>query len=104
MQPRRNMIALLLLAIYLPIWLLSSFHIHACPLVGNGTAEEQSSLLDDESGCLFCQFQQLAYEKAPIVVVTVDLPETKVESVPMVQDTTPAFERASSSRAPPVLL
>ena len=37
------MIALLLLAIYLPKWLLSSFHIHACPLVGNGTAEEQSS-------------------------------------------------------------
>ena len=104
MKRYKSKIALFLLAIYLPMWLLSSFHVHAYPSDNAEAAEEQHSSFMDEDGCLLCQFQQLAYEESPQVVVLVILPETKVESNPMVQDALSAFEQTFSSRAPPVLL
>jgi len=92
------------LAFYLPIWLLSSFHVHDYFLKGaDGVAEQHESILD-EDGCLLCQFQQLAYDGTPQSVVTVNLPETRVEPVPMIQDVVSTFEQPFSSRAPPVLL
>lgn len=104
MKRQKNKIVLFLLAIYLPMWLLSSFHVHAYPLKECDRAEEQHSSVRDENGCLLCQFQQLVYEDNPQVVVTVNLSETVVESIPMVQDAVSAFEQTLSSRAPPVLL
>ena len=104
MKRYRTKIALFLLAIYLPMWLLSSFHVHAYPSNNAEAAEEQHSSILDEDGCLLCQFQQLAYEESPQVTVTVKLPETKVEPNPMVQDVVSAFEQTFSSRAPPILL
>jgi hypothetical protein len=86
------------------MWLLSSFHVHAYPSDHAEATEEQHSSIMDEDGCLLCQFQQLAYEESPQVVVTANLPETKVESNPMVQDVVSAFGQTFSSRAPPVLL
>ena len=104
MKRYKSKIALFLLAIYLPLWLLSSFHVHAYPWDNAEATEEQHSSIMDEDGCLLCQFQQLAYEESPQVVVTANLPETKVESNPMVQDVVSAFGQTFSSRAPPVLL
>ena len=104
MKRYKNKIALFLLAIYLPMWLLSSFHVHAYPLKECDTAEEQHSSVRDENGCLLCQFQQLAYEESPQVVVTVNLPETRVEPIPLIQEAVSAFEQPFSSRAPPILL
>ena len=104
MKRYKNKIALFLLAIYLPMWLLSSFHVHAYPLKECDTAEEQHSSVRDENGCLLCQFQQLAFEESPQVVVTVNLPETRVEPIPLIQEAVSAFEQTLSSRAPPVLL
>ena len=86
------------------MWLLSSFHVHAYPLKECDTAEEQHSPVRDENGCLLCQFQQLAFEESPQVVVTVNLPETRVEPIPLIQEAVSAFEQTLSSRAPPVLL
>ena len=108
MKRYKNKIALFLLAVYLPMWLLSSFHVHvhahAYPLKAADAIEEQHSSIMDEDGCLLCQFHQLAYEESPQVVVTANLPETMVEPIPMVQDVASAFEQPFSSRAPPVLL
>jgi hypothetical protein len=104
MKRYKSKIALFLLAIYLPMWLLSSFHVHAYPSDNaEATAEHHSSIMD-EDGCLLCQFQQLAYEESPQVVVTANLPETWVDPIPMVQDVASTFEQTFSSRAPPVLL
>ena len=103
MKRYKTKIALFLLAIYLPMWLLSSFHVHAYSLRDNVVEEQQSSEVD-EDGCLLCQFQQLAYEESPQVVVTFSLPDTMVEFIPMVQDVVSAFEQILSSRAPPILL
>ncbi len=86
------------------MWLLSSFHVHAYPSNNAEAFEEQHSSIMDEDGCLLCQFQQLAYEESPQVVLTVYLPETRVEPIPMVQDVVSAFGQTFSSRAPPVLL
>ena len=86
------------------MWLQSSFHVHAYPSNNAEAAEEQHSSITDEDGCLLCQFQQLAYEDSPQVGVTINLPETKAESILMVQDVVSAFEQTFSSRAPPVLL
>ena len=104
MKRQKNKIALFLLAIYLPMWLLSSFHVHAYPSRDADAVDEQHSSIMDEDGCLLCQFHQLAYEATPQVVVTVDLPETMMESIPMVQDAVSVFEQPFSSRAPPVML
>ena len=104
MKRYKNKIALFLLAIYLPMWLLSSFHVHAYSTNDADAVEEQPSSIKDENGCLLCQFQQLAYEESPQVVVTVNLPETRVEPIPLIQEAASAFEQPFSSRAPPVLL
>lgn len=103
MKRYRTNIALFLLAIYLPMWLLSSFHVHAHPLNDYQVAKERHSSEMDEDGCLLCQFQQQAYEEAPQVVVTVSRPETLMESVSRIQAVVSAFEQTFSSRAPPVL-
>jgi hypothetical protein len=103
MKRHKTNIALFLLAVYLPMWLLSSFHVHAHPLNEHQVSEEHHSSEMDEDGCLLCQFLQLAYEEAPLVVVTVNRTETQMESVPRVQAVVSAFEQTFSSRAPPVL-
>jgi hypothetical protein len=49
MKRYKNKIALFLLAIYLPMWLLSSFHVHAYPLKAVDEIEEQHSSIMDEA-------------------------------------------------------
>ena len=96
--------ALFLLAIYLPIWLLSSFHVHANPLKHTDAVEEHHSSEVDEDGCLLCLFQQVAYEETPQMAVMVNRPEIKVKAVLTDESSFGGFELNFLSRAPPVLL
>ncbi len=104
MKQRRANIALLLLAVYLPLWLLASFHTHEHHGACNGMAcEQQTSDLDGDN-CLLCQFQQLSYEEAPQLNATVFLKGMEVEAVPAEPATMSVSIPSFSSRAPPVLL
>lgn len=105
MKRYRTQTAIFLLAIYLPVWLLSSFHVHAHELIDyHVECEHHSSEEVDEDSCLLCQFQQLVYSETPQVVFVVDRLETEVEDEVAVEATIPAFKPILSSRAPPVLL
>ena len=104
MKRFRTALACFLLAIYLPVWLLSSFHVHAHPLNDHQVAEERHSSEMDEDGCLLCQFQQLVYEEAPQLYVTFSRPETNVVANPLYYTIISASEYVLSLRAPPVLL
>lgn len=96
--------AIFLLAVYLPMWLLSSLHVHHYHSDNNGTPTEQRSTDTDEDGCLLCQFLQLVYEEPQQCVVRVVIPETKFEAVPLDNGIVSVLEPAFSSRAPPFLL
>ena len=89
-------IAYFLLAVYLPMLLLASFHVHTSPLDCNGVANERHTSE--------CQFQQLVYEDALQVSVTFILPEIEVNVQPFTVEEQSVFEISSLSRAPPVLL
>ena len=105
MKRYRNKTAILLLAIYLPVWLLSSFHVHAHELIDNDVeCEHHSSQEVDEDNCLLCQFQQLVYSETPQVVVTVSRHEIKMVANPLYRADVSAFRYILSLRAPPVLL
>ncbi len=104
MKRCRIKIVYFLLAVYLPMWLLSSFHVHPNPLGCNGVANERHSSELDGDDCLLCQFQQLAYDETPQVAVTVIQPELVVNAVPYIVDEQSIFEPHFFSRAPPVLL
>ena len=105
MKRFRTKTAILLLAIYLPVWLLSSFHVHAHELIDNDVECEHHSSGDvDEDNCLLCQFQQLVYDETPQVVVTVSRHEIKMEANPSYRADVSAFRYTPSLRAPPVLL
>ena len=104
MKRCKVIIAYFLLAVYLPMWLLSSFHVHPNPLDCNGVANERHSSELDGDDCLLCQFLQLAYEETPQVVVTVVQPELEAHTVPYIVDEQSIFEPHSLSRAPPILL
>lgn len=104
MKRYRTALACFLLAIYLPVWLLSSFHIHSHESIGHDVECEHHSSEVDEDGCLLCQFQQLVYDETPQVVVVVDRVEAKVEDEVTVETAVSAFKLILSSRAPPVLL
>ena len=103
MKRYKTKIALFLLAIYLPMWLLSSFHVHAYSLRDNVVEEQQSSEVD-EDGCLLCQFQQLVYEEAPQLYVTFSRPEIKMVADSFYCADVSASEYILSLRSPPVLL
>ena len=96
--------AIFLLAVYLPMWLLSSLHVHHYHSDNNGTPTEQRSADSGEDHCLLCQFLQLVYEEPQKFVVRVVRPETKFEAVPLDNGIVSVFEPAFSSRAPPFLL
>ncbi len=96
--------ALFLLAIYLPIWLLSSFHVHAYPLKHADSVEEHHSSEVDEDGCQLCLFQQVAYEETPQMAVMVNRPEIKVKAVLTDESSFGVFKQNFLSRAPPILL
>ena len=105
MKRYRTSLACLLLAIYLPIWLLSSFHVHAHELIDNNVECEHHSSGDvDEDNCLLCQFQQLVYSETPQVVVTVSRHEIKMAADPLYRADVSVFRYILSLRAPPVLL
>ena len=104
MKRRKVIIAYFLLAVYLPMLLLASFHVHTNPLDCNGVANEGHSSELDGDDCLLCQFQQLVYEETPQVVVTVVQPELEMNAVPYIVDKQSIFEPHFLSRAPPVLL
>lgn len=104
MKRYRTNVAFFLLAVYMPVWLLSSFHFHVHPLIDNDVESEQHSSEMDEDGCLLCQFQQIVYEEAPQVVVVVSRHDTKVEFKLTDDVAFWAFEQNILSRAPPVLL
>ena len=105
MKRYRTKTAILLLAIYLPVWLLSSFHVHAHELIDNDVECEHHSSGDvDEDNCLLCQFQQLVYSETPQVVVTVSRHEIKMVANPSYRGDVSAFRNTLSLRAPPVLL
>lgn len=104
MERCKAKIAFLLLAVYMPIWLLASFHVHPCLSAHDHVANEShaSDLEDDD--CLLCQFQQLFYEDTPQASVMVTLPEAIVETTPMKSFALSVFDQKFLSRAPPVLL
>ena len=104
MKRCRVKIAYFLLAVYLPMLLLASFHVHSNPLDHNGVANERHSSEVDEDNCLLCQFLQLVYEDTPKVSVTFILPEIEVNVQPFTVDEQNVYEACSLSRAPPVLL
>ena len=92
------------MAVYLPMLLLASFHVHANPLDHNGVANERHSSEVDEDNCLLCQFLQLVYEDTPQVSVTFILPEIEVIAQPFTVGEQFIFETNFLSRAPPFLL
>ena len=104
MKRYRTSLACLLLAIYLPIWLLSSFHVHTHESIDHNVKCEHHSSEVDEDGCLLCQFQQLVYDETLQVVVTVSRHEIKMEANPSYRADVSAFRYTPSLRAPPVLL
>ncbi len=112
MRPRKNekmkryrtILACFILTVYLPVWLLSSFHVHAHDSIDHDVACEHHSSEVDEDGCLLCQFQQLVYDETPQVVFVVNRVEIEVEDEVAVEATVQAFKYTLSSRAPPVLL
>ena len=104
MKRSKVKIAVFLLAVYLPMWLLSSFHVHANPVEDNGLSTERHASELEGDDCLLCQFQQLVYEDTPQVSVAFSLPEIEVEVLPFSADEQSVFETCSLSRAPPVLL
>ena len=92
------------MAVYLPMLLLASFHVHSNPLEHNGVANERHSSELEGDDCLLCQFQQMVYEDTPQVSVTFILPEIEVNVQPFTVEEQSVFETCSLSRAPPVLL
>jgi hypothetical protein len=103
MKRCRAKIAYFLLAVYLPMLLLASFHVHSNPLDHNGVANERHSSELEGDDCLLCQFQQLVYEDTPQVSVTFILPEIEVNVQPFTVEEQGVFGTCSLSRAPPVL-
>jgi len=104
MKRCKDKIAYFLLAVYLPMLLLASFHVHTNPLDCNGVANERHTSELERDDCLLCQFQQLVYEDALQVSVTFILPEIEVNVQPFTVEAQSVFETCSLSRAPPVLL
>ena len=92
------------MAVYLPMLLLASFHVHANPLDHNGVANERHSSELEDDDCLLCQFQQLVYEDTPQVSLAFILPEIEVNVQPFTVDEQNVYKACSLSRAPPVLL
>ena len=104
MKRYRTILACFLLAIYLPMWLLSSFHVHVHESPDHDVECEHHSSEVDEDGCLLCQFQQLVYEETPQASLTLTLPETIVETAPMKSEVLSVSDNLILLRAPPVLL
>ena len=104
MKRCRVKIGYFLLAVYLPMLLLASFHVHSNPLDHNGVANERHSSEVDDDDCLLCQFQQLVYEDTPQVSIAFILPEVEVNVQPFTVDEQIVYKPCSLSRAPPVLL
>ena len=96
--------AIFLLAVYLPVWLMSSFHVHHCLWDNNNTPAEQRSADSVEDHCLLCQFQQLVYETTTPSTTVVVMPETIMEFAFTNNDVVSVCEPVSPSRAPPFLL
>ena len=97
-------IACFLLAVYLPMWLLASFHVHFNPLENKGLSEERQTTELEGDDCLLCQFQHLVYEDTPQVSIAVILPEILVNILSFSADEQEVFGTCFLSRAPPVLL
>ena len=98
-------IAFLLLSVYLPMLLLSSFHIHTEQERHCGVANEQQTNSQlDGSDCLLCQFLQQAYEETPQVALQVILPVVALQEMTPDFKAIPAFEDYQPSRAPPFCL
>lgn len=104
MKRYRVKIAYFLLAVYLPMWLLASFHVHTHYSAYERIAHEQPDSDLDGDDCLLCQFQQLFYEEAQQGFVMVSLPEANLETASTKVFVLLAFEQGFLSRAPPVLL
>lgn len=96
--------AIFLLAVYLPVWLMSSLHVHHYLWDKNDTPAEQRSADSDEDCCLLCQFQHLVYEEPAQLIVTVVRPETQMEVSLIDRNVVSDCEDVFSSRAPPFLL
>lgn len=107
MRRNNKHIALFLLAVYLPMWLLSAFHVHTDHNVQCNVANEQqtaSSSEYDEDGCLLCQFLQQPYEETPQVALQVSLPVLPDQETLSAQKAVSAFEEVQVPRAPPFCL
>jgi hypothetical protein len=96
--------AIFLLAVYLPVWLMSSLHVHHCLWDNNDTPAEQRSADSDEDCCLLCQFQHLVYETPTPLADVVVMPETEMEFALTNSDVVSVCESLFPSRAPPFLL
>jgi hypothetical protein len=104
---RNKHIAILLLAVYLPMWLLSAFHVHTEHCHQHGMESEQhqqSSSESDDSSCLLCQFLHQPYEETPQIALQICLPVSSAQKTMPVCKVVAAFNGLQVSRAPPVCL
>lgn len=104
MKRSKIQIARMLLAVYLPMLLLASFHVHHPACCNESTQQTSSSMVWQEEDCLLCQFLQMPCEESPQILATVVLPVIVVEAVDLDDCIVTTFSTPYSSRAPPVLL
>lgn len=107
MRQNNKLIALYLLVVYLPMWLLSAFHVHTERDVYRNVANEQQTAASseyNEDGCLLCQFMQQPYEETPHVALQVSLPVLPNQETLSTQKVASAFEGVQAPRAPPFCL
>lgn len=106
MRRCKTKIALGLLAVYLPMLLLASFHVHVESLSTNGIRTQATNNVSelDGSDCLLCQFLQLAYEASPSILTSVCQPEFLADEQTVATTVFTTFHTFVSLRAPPVLL
>lgn len=94
-----------LLAVYLPILLVASFHVHTAPLPNSNVNQTEAVTTElDGSDCLLCQFLQLPYKEAVPVSLSVNLTEMKASEQLVSALKLSVTGQTPSLRAPPVLL
>ena len=105
MKRGKKISAYLLLALYLPMLMIASFHTHqSASCCGSSTEQTTPSEDTQHDGCLLCQFMQTPYDQAPIIFSPVVLPKTVVIESEPADEVMRVYTSSVSLRAPPVLL
>lgn len=104
MRQSKAILSNLLLAVYLPLLMFASFHVHPSSCCNADAKQASSSTVLQEPECLICQFLQTPFEESSQGMASIILPEAKVATVSWNDEIFSSFSPSSSSRAPPVLL